>query len=146
MSVRIPKDTKLILIFGQDKAAYRSSQQNDSFWTVDGENAIRTKGLDTGVMVSAFVSHALVIGLRILENKLLEINKLRVGKSYADEEAAAFLKGYSRKLDLADSPFIQHLNHRTGKDGCWTYRHMVLKIGDYGDCLKYLFPEFYYIF
>jgi len=56
ISVRLPSGSKPKLFFGQDEAIFRSSQLNDSCWTVDGEVTLRTKGLGTGVMVSAMVS------------------------------------------------------------------------------------------
>ena len=77
-------------------------------------------------MVSAFVSRTLGLGLTISEIQLLEINKLRAGQSYIDEKAATFLKGDSRKSPLKESRRIRYLNYGTGKDGYWTYWHMVM--------------------
>ena len=146
LSVRLPEGAKPVIVLGQDEAIYRSSQQNDSCWTVDGESTLRTKGLGTGFMVSAFVSRALGLGLTISEMQLSEINKVRAGQSYTDEEAATYLKGNSRKPPLKESPFIRYLNYGAGKDGYWTYRHMVMQIEDCVDCLKYIFPQYDYVF
>jgi len=57
-SVRLPLNSKSRLCFGQDEAIYRSSQLNDSCWTIDGEVPLCTKRLGTGVMVSAMTSRA----------------------------------------------------------------------------------------
>jgi len=57
-------------------------------------------------MVSAFVARALGLGLSISEAQMLEINALRAGAKYADEEAACYLNGNSRKTSLIESPFI----------------------------------------
>ena len=75
LSVRIPVGEKPILWFGQDEAIYRSSQLNESCWTVDGESTLRTKGLGIGLMVSAMVSRATGMGMIVTEQQLLEINQ-----------------------------------------------------------------------
>ena len=41
---------------------------------------------------------------------------------------------------------MQYINYGYGKDGYWTYRHMVLQIEDCVDCLVLLYPEFDYEF
>ena len=135
LSVRLPKGEKPRIVLGQDEAIYRSSQQNESCWTIDGETTLRTKGLGTGVMVSAFVSRELGFGIAIKDEDVLAINKLREGKKYTDEEAASYLLGSAEKKPLQESPFVRFLNYGTGKDGYWTYRHMVLQIEDCTDCL-----------
>lgn len=55
-SVRLPTTTKPTLSFGQDEVIFRSSQLNDSCWTIDGQAPLRTKGLGVGVMVSGMTS------------------------------------------------------------------------------------------
>ena len=67
LSVRLPSEQKPIITFGQDEAIFRSSQLNDSCWTIDGESTLCTKGLGTGIMVSAMVSRAFGMGLEITE-------------------------------------------------------------------------------
>ena len=79
--MRLPVGSKPRLCFGQDEAIFRSSQLNESCWTVDDEATLRTKGLGTGVMVSAMVSRATGFGLQITDEQSLEINKLRLNKS-----------------------------------------------------------------
>ena len=61
-----------------------------------------------------------------------------------DEEAASYLSGTKNKEPLTESPFVRYLNYGAGKDGYWTYRHMVLQIEDCVDCLKFLYPRFQY--
>lgn len=53
ISRRIQSNARPRLTFGQDEVIYRSSQVNESYWTVDGESTLQTKGLGTGIMVSA---------------------------------------------------------------------------------------------
>ena len=53
-SVRLPDGMKIRLVFGQDEAIYRSSQLNESCWTLDSESTLRTKGLGIGLMLFEF--------------------------------------------------------------------------------------------
>ena len=145
-SVRISQSVKPILTFGQDEAIFRSSQLNESCWQIDGITPLRTKGLGVGLMVSAMVSRAFGFGMEISDKDLLTINELRVGKKYADEEAATYLYGSSSKKTLLESPFVRCLEYGQGKDGYWTYKHMVLQIEDCTDCLLHLYPQFKYRF
>ena len=145
-SVRLECGGKTRLCFGQDEAIFRSSQLNDSCWTIDGETTLRTKGLGVGIMVSAMVSRAFGFGMDISKDNILEINKLREGKQYKDEDAATYLLGSSLKKPLDGSPFVRYLNYGQGKDGYWTYKHMILQIEDCGDCLTYLYPDHDYEF
>ena len=69
LSVRKPKESKAKLVFGQDEAIYRSSQQNDSCWTVDGKITLCTKYLVTGVMVSDFCARVLGFGSMLQEQE-----------------------------------------------------------------------------
>ena len=69
-----------------------------------------------------------------------------MGKKHADEEAATHLFGNATKKPLKDSPFVQYLEYGSGKDGYWTYRHMVIQIENCIDCLSHLYPQFDYEF
>ena len=117
ISVRLPEGTKPWLVFGQDEVIFRSSQLNENCWTVDGESTLRTKGQGTGLIVSAFVSRAFGLGLKIGEEQLAEINKTREGNLYKDKEAATYLFGRKTKNPLTESPFVRYLNHGAEKEG-----------------------------
>lgn len=65
---------------------------------------------------------------------------------YMDEQAATFSKGNSRKSPLKESPFIRYLNYGVGKYGYWTYRHMIMQIEDCVNCLKFMFPQYNFVF
>ena len=41
---------------------------------------------------------------------------------------------------------MRYLEYGSGKDGYWTYHHMVIQIEDCIDCLSYLYPQFDYDF
>ena len=87
---------------------------------------LRTKGLGVGLMLSAMVSRTSGFGVEISNGYLLEINKLQMGKKYADEKAVTYLFGSRAKEALLESPFVRYLNYGQYKDSYWTYRHMVL--------------------
>ena len=70
LSVRIPVGENPTLWFGQDDAIYRSSQLNENYWTVDGESTLQTKGLGVGLIVSAMVSCATVMGMTVTKHQL----------------------------------------------------------------------------
>jgi len=57
-SVRLDPTIKTRLCFGQDDAIFRIPQLTESYWNIDGETTLRTKGFGTGIMVSAIVSRA----------------------------------------------------------------------------------------
>lgn len=57
-SVRLEKDEKPVMVLGQDEAMHRGSQPNGHAWTMDDESPFGSKGLGSGVVVSAFVSSA----------------------------------------------------------------------------------------
>lgn len=141
-SVRLPLGTKPRITFGQDEAIFRSSQLNESCWTVDGESTLRTKGLGIGIMVSAFVSREYGFGMDISEAQLVDVNESRKNKAYTDAEAAIYLFGSSDKKALTESPFVRYLNYGSGKDGYWTYRHMVIQIEDCLDAFCTLHPQY----
>jgi hypothetical protein len=146
VSVRLKEGMKARLVFGQDEAIFRSSQLNECCWMVDGKTTLQTKGLGKGIMVSALVSRAFGFGFNTTREQLSEINVRREGKSYADVDAATYLLGSPQKKPLDKSPFIRCLDYGAGKDGYWTYKHMVLQIEDCVDCLTYLYPDLDYVF
>ena len=70
------------------------------------------------------------------------MNNTRENKVYTDTGAIIYLFGTSDKKPLTKSPFVRYLNYGSGKDGYWTYRHMVVQIEDCLDILVTLFPEY----
>ena len=142
LSVRLKPNQRPRIAFGQDEAIFRSSQLNDSCWTIDGESTLRTKGQGSGIMVSAIVSRAFGFGLAVNDAQLLVINAERKDKVYKDAEAATYLYGSPNKSPLTESPFVRYLNYGQGKDGYWTYRHMILQLEDCHDCTNHIIPQF----
>lgn len=143
VSVRKPPNAKPIVVFGQDEAIFRSTCLNQSGWTLDGETTLRSKGTGKGFMVSALCSREFGFGFPLTEEQLAQVNEARAGKNYVDEQAATYLNGSSLKpKKLACSPFIRFIEYGSGKDGYWTYNHMVLQLEDCIDCLKVVLVDF----
>ena len=89
------------------------------------------KGLGTGIIVSAMVSRVFGFGMYIKDEDSSAINNLREGTNYTDDEAVTYLLGSALKQPLTKSPFVWYLNYIQRKDGCWTYKHMILQIEGY---------------
>jgi hypothetical protein len=142
LSIRKPENTKPRVTFGQDEAIFRSSQLNDSCWAIDGQQTLRTKSMGVGRMVSALCSREFGFGLDMSVEELANVNERRRNKKYGDKEAAIYLLGSSDKKDLVSSPFVRYLEYGKGKDGYWSYNHMVLQLEDCTDVFKVLHPEF----
>lgn len=113
---------------------------------VDGEMTLRTKGLGTGIMVSAMVARSLGFGVNITDTQLLDINAKRLGEKYQDEEAVTYIYESYLQKPLTEAPFVCSLNYGSDKDGCWMYRHRGTQIEDCVSCLKYLYPKLKYAF
>lgn len=143
LSVRMGNNKRQRIRFGQDEVIFRSSQLNDYCWSISGEQTMRSKGLGEGQMVSGMTSREFGFGLTINDAQLAEINRTRATQEYKDKEAAEYLLGTAAKKNspLKSSPFTRILNYGKGKDGYWSYNHMVLQIEDCIDCMQVLFPE-----
>jgi hypothetical protein len=74
--------------------------------------------------------------------QLAKVNERRQNKKYGDKEAAIYLLGSADKKDLVSSPFARYLEYGKGKDGYWSYNHMVLQLEDCTDVFKVLYQQF----
>jgi hypothetical protein len=146
LSVRKPESVKPRVPFGQDEAIFRSSQLNESCWAIDGQQTLRTKSMGVGRMVSALCSREFGFGLDVSLEELKRVNEFRGNTKYGDEEAAIYLLGSADKKDLDSSPFVRYLEYGKGKDGYWSYNHMVLQLEDCTDVFKVLYPIFDIVF
>jgi hypothetical protein len=50
--------------------------------------------------------------------------------------------GSADKKDLISLPFVRYLEYGKGKDGYWSYNHMVLQLEDCTNVFKALYPQF----
>jgi hypothetical protein len=71
-----------------------------------------------------------------------EVNFLRRGKKYINEEAAKEYKGHAQKTDLLCSPFVFEFDYGASNEGYWNYDWMVLQLEDCMDVLKCLYPHY----
>ena len=144
MSVhRKHKNRKELVVFGQEECIFRSSQLNEKTWFVDGKARLRSKGLGRGIMVSSFCSRKFGFSMEISESDLDRVNQYRstFAITYKETEAAMFLLGSKVKPALQETPFLRLLEHGQGRDGYWTYNHMILQIEDCIDCMNVLFED-----
>ena len=83
-------------------------------------------------------------------NMLAEINLLRLGKNYADMEAAIEVDGGWQKKPLTaeKSPFVVVVFlYGENRKAYWNYAHMVvLQFEDAVDVLQVLYPTFDFVF
>lgn len=110
-SIRLPCWAKPRLTFDHNEAIFRSSQLNESCWTVDREITLQTNGLGLYLLVSAFVSRAFGFGMKIVEEALANIKQFAIKQKYVDEETATYLNGNNTKRPLIYSPFVWYLNY-----------------------------------
>jgi hypothetical protein len=99
-------------------------------------------------MISAFAALEHGIIREISDLILGEVNKQRLGKVYADEEASIEILGSSRKLPLTknESPFLLFFEYGENLEGYWTYNNMVIRFEDAVDVLRVMHPTFDFVF
>ena len=109
LSVRKNLESRPVMFIGQDEAIYIQFLFLSKMWVgPKGERPLLPKDEGTGSMISAFFccEHGLLQQIPI--NILAEINLSRLGKNYADEEAAIEVYGGRQKKPLTaeKSPFL----------------------------------------
>jgi hypothetical protein len=102
--------------------------------------------MGVGQMVSMLCLREFGFGLHLSVEQLARVNEMRRNRKYGDEDAAIYLLGSADKKDLISSPFIRYLEYSKGKDGYWSYNHMVLQLEDCTDVFKVLYPQFDIVF
>ena len=150
-SVRIPDNTKMLFSFGHDEAIFNKNVFPAKVWAgPDGEFKILPKEDGCGVMVSALVSREFGWGHKDLTTEeLKKVNEFRKNTrpNYADEEAAKYVFGSSKKEDLPDfkekNPFVRYFLYgsSSSKDGYWSYEHLAVQLEDCLDVLQCLYKD-----
>ena len=118
-------------------------------WTgPNGERPLLPKDEGAGVMISSFICREHGILRAIDEHILIFVNTNRLGKSYADNEAAIEVNGTAAKKPLtkSESPFLLYFDYGENRDGYWNYNHMVLQFEDTIDVLKVMYPNFKFVY
>jgi hypothetical protein len=149
LSVRKPVDRPPVMIIGQDEAIFKQFLFVSKMWTgPNGERPLLPKDEGAGVMISSFICREHGILREIDEHILIFVNTNRLGKSYADEEAAIEVNGTAAKKPLtkSESPFLLYFDYGENRDGYWNYNHMVLQFEDTIDVLKVMYPNFKFVY
>jgi hypothetical protein len=140
-----------LIALGQDECIFKQFLCNGKAWhSKSGKFKLTPKDDGSGLMVSAFVSRPFGFGFPLFDQELLEkVNKFREGKKYQDTLAALKVNKKEEKLPLATDPFIRlfEYGNAEGKEGYWSYDHMVLQQEDILDVLTVTFGDkFDYLF
>jgi hypothetical protein len=149
---RKDKEKKILLAIGQDECIFKQFLMMKKAWqNKNGRFRLRPKDDGRGIMVSAFQCREFGFGFPFFLVYKDKINAFRDGKSYVDISAAKNINGTEKKSDLDEDPFVQFFEYGTadGKQGYWSYDHMILQLEDVLDCLAAVFGskyEFLFLF
>ena len=147
ISVRMPSNTKPIMIVGQDECIFKQYLFSKGFWThADGTKQLIPKEEGQGIMVSSFCCRELGFGCPISASVLDAINAQRENQNYCDEKAGIEVHGSPKKQKLTSTPFTRTIEYGNNKEGYWNYNRMVLQMEDVAQVLKFLYPQFDYVF
>ena len=149
LSVRKPIDSKTVIYVGQDEAIFKQFLFPNKMWVgPSGQRPLLPKDDGAGTMVSAFVSREYGIIREISDMVLDEVNEQRLGKKYADAEAAIEVLGGPDKKPLtkAKSPFLHFFEYGENREGYWNYSNMVIQFEDAVDVLQVMHPTFDFVF
>ncbi len=103
--MRLEEAIRSLLMFGHGESVFKAvptyqknmegAQRRNSICTYD----------DQRVMLCAFQSREFCFGFELSKEQLEEVNYMRNGKKYQDEEAAKKIRGKADKNPLECSPF-----------------------------------------
>ena len=132
LSVRKQENERPLLMFGHDEAIFKQFLLTRKSWCgPNGETVLVPKDEGQGLMISAFQSREFGFGLQLNNEQLAEVNIVRRGKKYIDEDAAKKYKGHSLKGDLKESPFVLSLS----------MGQITLQLEDGLDILTKIYPQ-----
>jgi hypothetical protein len=140
LSVRLKKEEKLLIMFGHDEAIFKEYLLMKKAWYGPvGKSLLVPKDDGHGVMISAFQVRKLGFGMASTKEQLDEVNFLRRGKKYINEEAAKRYKGRAQKLTFCAVNLFLNLimGHQTKVIGTMTRLC---------GCLKCLYPHYEFLF
>ena len=142
-SVFRPDKTKKVLIsIGQDECIFKQFLMLKKAWmSKSGRFRVRPKDDGSGMMISAFQSREFSFGFPLFNKYKNKINEFRRGKKYVDKRAANAVFGTDEKKELDEDPFIRYFvyGNADGKEGYWSYDHMILQLEDVLDVLYAIF-------
>jgi hypothetical protein len=143
---RKDKSRKILICLGQDECIFKQYLLHRKAWqSKSGRFRIRPKDDGSGVMVSAFQSREFGFGFPAFEQLQNEVNRYRKGKTYMDKDAAMAVYHSDMKQSLNSDPFIQlfEYGNAEGREGYWSYDHMILQLEDVLDVLYVAFGDKY---
>jgi hypothetical protein len=118
-------------MFGHDKAIFKQFSLTKKSWCgPNGETVLLPKDEGQGLMISAFQATEFGFGHQLNEDQLVQVNIVRRGMKYQDEEVAKKYKGNSLKDDLKESSFLFVFEFGASDEGYWCYELMILQVED----------------
>ncbi|KAI2509079.1 hypothetical protein MHU86_5327 [Fragilaria crotonensis] len=98
-------------------------------------------------MISAFICREYGLIRVVPPETLAEVNRRRIGQTYADPEAATEILGSPDKRLTSDkSPFLVLFEYGENREGYWAYNNMVLQFEDAVDVLQVMHPSYDFVF
>ena len=129
-----------MILIGQDESIYKQFSITAEQWALlNIETVPNPKEEGQGVMLSSFVLCDFGYGHNLTEAQLDQINDIRRGTDYLDEDAAMNIYGNKTKNELTCSPFEYWLEYGQNNKGYWNYDHMVIQFEDVIDVLNVLY-------
>ena len=92
----------------------------------------------SGIMCSGYQSREYGFGLTLFQKHKDAVNTYRSGTHYNDEEAENTINKSPLKPPLTIDPFVRMLKYGNseGKEGYWSYYHMIIQFEYFLDMLK----------
>ncbi|KAI2512190.1 hypothetical protein MHU86_2277 [Fragilaria crotonensis] len=149
LSVRKPTDSKTVVFIGQDEAIFKQFLFLTKMWVgPNGERPLLPKDEGSGTMISAFICREYGLIRVVPPETLAEVNRRRMGQTYADPEAATEILGSPDKRPLTSdkSPFLVLFEYGENREGYWAYNNMVLQFEDAVDVLQVMHPSYDFVF
>ena len=153
LSFRMLPCLRPIIFIGQDESSFEQHLYTSRTWVdKDGKSANRQKGSGYGVMVSAFISSSLGLGLGISNENLEMINKFRETneshKHYVSESSAHLLGLDTRKelSKLEGDPSVEFFDYGKNNEGWWRSENVAIQLENLCDCLAVMYPCIKFVF
>lgn len=143
LSVRMPENSKPLIILGQDESVFSQFTFNSMQWIApSGKRKLLPKSSGQAMMISAFTSREFGWGMDLSDDELTKINEKRKGEDYFDKDAALEVHKTTKKKPLTSSPFVCKFEFG-GSNGYWNGNHMTMQVEDIMDCLKVIYEDKY---
>ena len=89
LSVRFPREEKLLIISSHDECIFKQYALTKKAWAApNGQHVLVLKDEGQGIMISAFQSQELGFGINLSQEQITEVNCTHHGEKYIDKKAA----------------------------------------------------------